>query len=476
MKFNKLCLSLLVFFAINLTSLYSQWELLPSCPGDYCIPKANVLASLPNKFVTAGVAVEFGNEDDGGYINLFNEFEDTFAIQENSINLKDLGYYFVDFIAHVGGGFENLGIIVIGKSKVEDDIQRTIISKFNYFFELVWTNDLITHPLTSSKSVMRIVDNGDIVFLYNEVIASKRHIHLVRITENGEIISDTMLPSEGFEDQNSMIQSSDGNLLIAGQLNPGTLLKKVTPEGVLLWHKVIVTHPDNSIANQIFINKQNEIVLLRRLIGGPTFEFAITKLDQEGNLISNTLLPEEFTRINDGFCDANGDIIMTGAIKLIDGRERILVTKYNANDVEIWRRIFHEDDDSPRDFNGVSIIPHMKEGYILSGFVDFQSYVARINNDGLLTSEHYLQNKTSYFNIKPNPVYNNLNIEVSFESKIDAIKIFDMNGQIQISINKNLSLANAIDLNVMALNPGLYLMTIQSGGTIKTGKFIKMQN
>lgn len=79
--------------------------------------------------------------------------------------------------------------------------------------------------------------------------------------------------------------------------------------------------------------------------------------------------------------------------------------------------------------------------------------------------------KNISFNISPNPVTSNLNIQLSNSLTNGNIKVFDILGK-QI-LTKEFNSNNLTQLNVSNLSKGMYLVKVSSGENIQTKRFIK---
>ncbi len=71
----------------------------------------------------------------------------------------------------------------------------------------------------------------------------------------------------------------------------------------------------------------------------------------------------------------------------------------------------------------------------------------------------------------PNPVKNELNIDLNFESKKAMIKVFDVLGK--IIYNENIGRSNGLKINTLNWNSGVYFLTITDGQRSFQQKIIK---
>jgi hypothetical protein len=72
------------------------------------------------------------------------------------------------------------------------------------------------------------------------------------------------------------------------------------------------------------------------------------------------------------------------------------------------------------------------------------------------------------YRIYPNPVTDRLYIDIG--QSIDRMEVYDLSGS---PIIQGLNMSNTDTLDVSALKNGMYLLVIQTGGSLITEKFVK---
>lgn len=323
--------------------------------------------------------------------------------------------------------------------------------------------------------------------------AGQSDVFVVRTNKNGDTLWTKTIGGTLIDKGNSIIETSDSNIVVAGLTNTTTdstqvYVLKFSKTGQLLWDS-IYGGSGYDIANAIIETTNSEYV-----IGGTTTSFN-TNNDKDFYLarttINGTLIWQNFfgnpgeEETFDLFEDANGNLISVGFTKSAGAGEKDAVifvvsstavwlnmgVTYGRNKSEQIKSLTYNNNSfvlvgNTNSFGvGLDDVLLIKLDTIIPGMDTTITIVADNITVGIPTN---LQ-KQQKWTISPNPASNYININTNkiHENSTATISIIDINGVILLNKKINTS-KNLIDVSM--LKPGFYSILINDNN-----KFIEAQ-
>jgi uncharacterized repeat protein (TIGR03803 family) len=91
----------------------------------------------------------------------------------------------------------------------------------------------------------------------------------------------------------------------------------------------------------------------------------------------------------------------------------------------------------------------------------------------IMQSDNGLETVSGSASVYPNPAHDNIHLSLSSTSEEATIQVYDMNGRLVISNIHRLAGKKSIAVNIAALQPGTYVVKVQSADTTASIKLIK---
>ena len=195
----------------------------------------------------------------------------------------------------------------------------------------------------------------------------KGKFYIVKTDPNGEQVWTKTFGGGGVDIANSVIETSDGNYLIAGYVqNKGAgagdmWLVKIDPAGNLLWDKTLgKSGPDQ--AKKLIQTTDNNYAILGTISQGIT----LLKIDTIGNIIWETVLGNTVnSRAMDLVQTSDGGFAVTGwTEKNTIGKKDVWLTKTDANGKALWFKTIG----GKKDDEGLALVQTFDGGLAIGGY------------------------------------------------------------------------------------------------------------
>lgn len=295
------------------------------------------------------------------------------------------------------------GNFVIAGTKFQGlNHQQFCAYEINVFGDTVRLSHYGTDSLDQANQIIQTLDGGYFLAGYTSGLFSNyRNIYLVRTTSSGDTIWSRSIGGQGEESANGAVQLSSGEFLICGRTNRNShglfdlLLVKVDADGDTLWTKVI-GGSGNEEANSIQQTSDDGLIIAGYTESYPagSKNCYLVKTDLDGD----TLWTRSYGGPEDDYLLAvkqtsDGGYVMTGVTQSIGvSTENMYVIRTNSFGDTLWTRSYGQ---IGRWSWGHDIIETADGGFAITGLIRTASpnggsdvYLVKVDGSGTVEWEH----------------------------------------------------------------------------------------
>lgn len=316
--------------------------------------------------------------------------------------------------------------------------------------------------------------DGNYVFAGETYSSSKgkNDLYYFKTNRNGAPLWIKRYGTDSAETINSIIETSDSNLVMCGYTQDGNRAKdilviKTDPNGDTLWEKRY-GGSQNDIATSLLEAKDGNIVIagVTASMGFGGYDFYLMKLNQNGD----SIWAYNFGGTKDDFCNKvletpKGEFFLGGWSKSFFAPVQDAVwyhTNGNGNYMSSGNAVFSQGNEQAFNAGDVCYDGSFVFGGISkalgNGLEDY--YLVKADTVGLsVANSKYMvsidEPQINGLQVYPNPTKSSINI--STQEMLSQIKLFDCTGRLISVINTS---ANNQIINLEMLHKGIYLLQI----------------
>ena len=449
-------LSILLLLFIHFTG-FSQWDMRPTCP--IACYNEGLIESPPFRYVLA-------NTGNGSYTSFVTSIGVEIVVDKHD---DDLGLEQMVSVAKTEFGHILLGI-------TED--RDLLAVKKDWGSSTKWQFQYSKFPQIAPNEIRAVeLENTDIVIASSaEGPNDRSQTLLLKLNTEGEFLDSLRINTDGdFTVVNSLIETSDGNIILAGRKRFDGYLEKLNTNFEQIWVSLI-DESEGIIFEKIIELEDGGFLCLA--FGTPNTSqedsgCRILKYSSDGNLLSNTaILQDSILKPSDMVLTPDNNLYVVGGIS--DGAagtgEDPFLIKLNEDFQIEWQRIF---EDSGPGFIEKIIVSSLGQ-LVFSVFDDHTIRLISANQDGIVTSNTDIL-KTPNVKIFPNPNNGIFEIEQR-DGKIERIELYNIHGT-RIAFlyeEKNGNSLHNIPIDISAQVSGSYIVKVYTEQGVVTQRVIKI--
>lgn len=272
--------------------------------------------------------------------------------------------------------------------------------KTDYDGNVIWTNDFGGANMEYAYDLCHSVEgDGYIIVGYTATFGpGSKDFYMIRTDLSGDGMWAKMFGGEGVEIAKSIVSTSDGNYLICGSRQDSISVEddiyvvKVEPNGNLIWEKIFGS--EHSEMGEDIIETSDGNILIAGSTGlydipgnnsGRNRDMYLLKIDQEGNFLHDGIywvMEGNQGAYDDGYAVCENEY---GEYYIVGGCSResvevmdIAVVKTDSDLNVIWKNNFEINESQFYDFAKVAVIQVSGGGILVCGSF---KYAATLDND-----------------------------------------------------------------------------------------------